>query len=337
MPRYNRVAVKFHTTDEQYIFPMRPHQHRIAVYPAARDEVLLDWLGKQPDLLSQHRAAELKKSLVAHWLAEGDNLRQDHRFIAAIGAIREALRLDSTPEALAKLKEVVTIQAQIDADFGAAQRQASDGHHGEAIRLLENVLRLKPDHAGAHGKLGGLYANAGKRAEAVEHLKAVARYDPDDAYGFNMLGWLAFRDGDGEAAVKAFRRADEILPFSAEINYRWGLALRLLERWPDAEARFRQVLAIDPNHAGGCQGLSDALRRQGHPEEAVRFARRAARLTDFENSDVLITLVEAYTAAGRAADAQNAAAQALDAARRNNPESAAQIQARLKKISARGG
>jgi tetratricopeptide (TPR) repeat protein len=335
MPTYNRVAVKFHTTNEQYIFPMRPHQHRIAVYPAARDEVLLDWLGKQPDLPSQHRAAELKKSLVEHWLAEGDRLRQDHRFMASIGAIREALRLGSTPEARAKLKEVVAIQAQIDADFGAAQRQASEGRHAEAIRSLESVLRLKPDHAGAHGRLGALYANAGKRAEAVEHLQAVAKYDPNDAYGYNMLGWLAFLDGDGAAAEKAFRRADEILPFSAEINYRWGLALRLQERWPDAEGRFRQVLTIDPNHAGGYQGLSDALRRQGHLEEAVRLARRAARLTDYENADVLITLVEAYAAAGRRADADKAAAQALEVARRNNPESAAQIQARLDKIKAR--
>jgi tetratricopeptide (TPR) repeat protein len=95
------------------------------------------------------------------------------------------------------------------------------------------------------------------------------------------------------------------------------------------------VLAVDPNHAGGCQGLGDALRRQGRAVEGVRLARRAAKLTDYQNADVLLSLAEAYADAGRFGDADAAAAKALDAAKTGEPNQADLIRARREDFRAR--
>ena len=65
-----------------------------------------------------------------------------------------------------------------------------------------------------------------------------------------MLGWLAYLDGKGQEAADLFRRADEVRPFTAEINYRWGLSLLLLERWAEAATlRLSSVTAAAASRA----------------------------------------------------------------------------------------
>jgi tetratricopeptide (TPR) repeat protein len=233
------------------------------------------------------------------------------------------------------LKEAAAIQEKIDTGLFAAQRQVEEHRYAEAIENLEGVLKVKPNSAKAHGKLGTLYAVVGQHERAMEHLRAVAEHDPDDAYGYNMLGWLAYLKGDGAGAVEAFRRADEISPFTAEINHRWGLALLLLGRWAEGDARFRQVLLINPKHAGACQGLSQALNKQGHLEEALSFALRAARLTRFQNADPLLTLIDAYAALGRWSEAEETATRALNTEEISSPHLLPQIRQRLEELRAR--
>jgi tetratricopeptide (TPR) repeat protein len=335
MPQFTRIQVFFHTEDERYVAPMRPREHRIGVYPPATQEVLLGWYRTQPDAHSRGEADRFTKALVGHWLAEADTYRREYRFMAALGALREAVRLDPGPATRAKLEEVAAIQAGLDADMFTAQHQIDERRYPEAAETLTKILAVKPDWSKAHGKLGTILAVLGQRDEAVGHLEAVARYDPDDAYGYGMLGWLAYLDGRAADAEEALRRADEIEPFDAKLNYQRGLALVALGRWAEAVACFRRVLSIDPNHAGGCQGLAHALGKQGQPAEAVRFARRAARLTGFQNPDVLLTLAGTYADAGRPADADAAAIQALDAAKASSPDVASQIRPRVEEIRAR--
>jgi tetratricopeptide (TPR) repeat protein len=262
MPRYNRVEVHFDTEDDQYVAPMRPHQHRIAVYPAARQEVLRAWHRAQPDTASRREADRLTELLVAHWLSEAEKQRQAYRFLAAIGALREAVRLDPTPAKRDRLHQAVAVRAKLDTGLYAALHLSDEQRFPEAIDALNELLTIKPDWARVHGKLGTLYAVTGQRERAVEHLQAVARYDPDDAYGESMLGWLAYLEDRAEDAVEALRQADDIEPYNAKINYHWGLALAKFGRWEEAGECFRRVLTIDPDHAGGCQGLSHALRQR---------------------------------------------------------------------------
>lgn len=336
MPARVWMNVHFQTEDDLYVPPIRRHEHRIAVYPVARQEVLLAWYRTQVDAPSRQEAARLTKALVGHWLAEADNRCRAYRFMAAIGAIREALRLDPAPATHAKLKAVVAIQARLDADLVEANRHLEGGRPAKAIETLDKILAVKPDWATAHGKLGMAYASTGASERAAKHLRAVADCDPNDAYGYAMLGWLAFLQDKAADAEEAYRRADELEPFSAKLKYQRGLALRKLGRLKEAIECFRRGLTIDPNHGGICQALSDALRHQGQAAEAVRFGRRAARLTRFQNPDVLVTLAEAYAAAGRFADADATATRALTVARTGNPELVPHIRRSLEGFRARG-
>ena len=89
-------------------------------------------------------------------------------------------------------------------------------------------------------------------------------------------------------------------------------------RWSEAGERFRHLLKMDPKHAGGLDGLAQALRHQAQPAEAL-FVRRAVRLTDSQNTGILLTLTEVYADLGRFAEAEDAAGRAMELAERREP------------------
>jgi tetratricopeptide (TPR) repeat protein len=335
MPRHYKINVWFDTEKDHFVPPIRRWQHRIAIYPEARREVLLGWYRTQTDPHSRQETDRLTRELVAHWLDEAERCRREYRFLQAIAAAREALRFDTRPAVAAKLQEAIANKTRLDEDLAAALRLFHSQQITDAIQAFQKVLADKPDMATALSKLGTLYAMMGQRELATKHLQQVARCDPDDAQGYSMLGWLAFRDGKAVEAVEAYQKADSIEPYNAQINYQLGLSLSRLGRMPEATRCFREVVAIDPRHAGGCQALSDALRQQGDIAESIRYGKRAAALTHGENADVLVTLAAAYADAGKAAEAEKTVEKALDVARKSDPKLVALLQRRIDEIRKR--
>jgi tetratricopeptide (TPR) repeat protein len=292
----------------------------------------LNWYRAQTDQASRLEATHLAKMLADHWVEESSKFRREHRFLAAIVALREALRFDDSPTMREKLREVVAIQRKIDAGLFTAQHQMDEHRYPEAIETLQSLLTIKPDFAKAHGKLGTLYAVMGKNDVATKHLEAVAQFDPDDAYGFSMLGWLAYLQGRPDEAVKAYRQADAIEPFSSKTNYHMGLALAKMGQTTEASSAFKRALAIDPKHAGACQGLSHALRESGQVAESLQYAVRAAKLTQYQNADILLTLVDAYAASGRFREAEEIGVKARSIAQETAPDLIPQIELRLQQV-----
>jgi tetratricopeptide (TPR) repeat protein len=201
-----------------------------------------------------------------------------------------------------------------------------------AIPLLKRMLEINPNSALAHGELGSIYSGLGNRKEAVEHLQAVARCEPTDPYGLIRLAEMTRREGRADEAAALCAKANEVDPASQLNRNLWGLVLLDQRRWADAEKQFRRVLLGDPTHWESNRGLSEALRQQGQAAEAVRFARRADHWSEGQNPEVLVTLGDAYAAAGRSTDARSAFDRALSAAGRVRPDLAATIRERLRNL-----
>ena len=334
MPRYIKINVNFETEDDNFVPPIRRTDHRIAIHSRARQEVLLEWHRRQSDPESSGEVRRLTQTLVDDWLAESETCRQEYRFLGAVAALREAYRIDPQPATREKIDKMVEVRARRDRDLATADRLSTDGQYTKSIEMLQNLLQIKPDDAAVHGKLGTALAATGRNEAAIEHWKAVAEYDPDDPYGYAMLGWLAFLQNRLEESIDAFRRADEVDPFQARINYHWGLALLKLGRWDEAEGRFRHLLEIDPRHAGGEEGLAQALRNRGQPGEALMYAQRATDHTGSKNAGILLSLAEVYADLGRWAEAEETAELALEVAKAGDPKSAAHCRQRRDRLLA---
>ena len=104
------------------------------------------------------------------------------------------------------------------------------------------------------------------------------------------------------------------------------------ERWADAEKQFRKSLLVNPAHPGCNRGLSESLRHQCQPEEAIRFARRAVRWSKSPDAETLLTLADAYATANRTQEARETLEQALAAANGTSAGLAPVIRDRLRAL-----
>jgi tetratricopeptide (TPR) repeat protein len=319
----------YSTADEQYL-PLAPRaEHRIGVYPEAKQTVLLAWLRAQNDDASRAESLLLSAKITQFWLNEGTERVRVGRLRGAIGAFREGLRIGPDPTTREHLRVALARQLELD---GLTQALRETERAEEAVPLLKKMLEVNPSSAFAHGELGAIYARTGNPEEARIHLRAVARYEPTDSFGLTWLAEMALRDGRTDEAAALCAEAEQINPVSVLNRHIWGLVLLKQERWPDAEKQFRKVLLSDPTHTGSNAGLSDALRRQGDAREAVRFARRAVHWNKGPNAELLLTLADAYTAAKRSADAHATLTRALAVAEETAPPLVPTIRNRLRAL-----
>jgi tetratricopeptide (TPR) repeat protein len=332
MPQRIWMNSHFYSTADDDYLPVAPRsEHRIAVYPRAKQAVVLAWLRQQKDAKSSAEAGRVAAELAGRWLKEAEQRRGAGRLKAAMSAYREALRAVPAPTTRARLREVLARQKELD-DLHMALAGAGRRGPDVAVQILKKVLQLKPDDARAHSELGTIYAMTGRRGEAIPHLQAVAKHDPNNSTGLTRLAWMAHVEGRPDEAAALCAQADRVGPGQPANHYVWGMALVKLGRWADAEKQFRKALRSRPTDQRANQGLSEALRHQGQAEEAVRFARRAVHWGDPKDPEVLLTLADAYVAANRVRDARRALEQALAIAETNNPPLAQAIRNRLRQL-----
>ncbi len=304
MPSYLKINVNFQTADDNYVPPLRRTEHRIAVYPQARDELLLKHFRSQPD--KSERVAELTASLSAHFTREAESMRSQHRPLAVIAALRELVRINPTDEHKRLLHEAVKFHEDLDAKFAESLRLLRDGFQVKGMAELEQILKLNPRDSKAHGRLGMEYAKAGNMLLAKQHLSAVADLDPNDTYGDTTLAWIAFLEGSFAESLRLYEKAEHFEPGEAKIKFQKGLALVRLGRAEEAIESFKKCLAIDPLNSNANEALIQGLIQLGRADQAIEFAERIARSTNLQNAQSIAVLAEVYRKAGRLRQAEKA-------------------------------
>jgi tetratricopeptide (TPR) repeat protein len=103
---------------------------------------------------------------------------------------------------------------------------------------------------------------------------------------------LALEQGtDGRTAAAAYRTATARWPASPGAWFGLGNAYYRLNDYAAAEAAFRQVLEVRPDHAAALNNLAYVLLQRGRLDEARQAAERAAAI-DPANPDYRATLEE---------------------------------------------
>jgi tetratricopeptide (TPR) repeat protein len=337
MPEQSKIQVFFQTEEDRYVAPVKRYEHKIGIYPRARQSVLLDWHRTQTAPESQREAEQLTKQLGEAWKLECDTREKQFRFLAAIDACREATRFDPSTFNQEKLQQLIALQSGIDTDYQDGQWHAREGRHVQAVEHFQRILAVKPDYALAHGRLGTAYAAVGEKQLAIKHLRLAESHDPNEPYAPAMLGWLAYLDEDYDMALEHYARAEAIEPYSAMINARMGVALVKAGRDTDAILRLTRAITIDPRDSNAFLGLSQAHRRAANASESLKYGLRAARLTRLEKPEILLNLAEAYAEVGQWAKAITTAEQALAIVPPRQSSLAAQIRIRLDEFRTRRG
>jgi len=135
----------------------------------------------------------------------------------------------------------------------------------EAVLAFQEVVRLDPDLAEGHFRLGLGYESIGKREEAeAEYKKAVAAYkkylddNGDDPEAHYDLGQTYAGLGQYNEAVREYREATKFKEDDPDMYYDLGVALSKLAQYDAAAAAFSKSLEIDPDHYRAQDGLDEA-------------------------------------------------------------------------------
>jgi Flp pilus assembly protein TadD len=153
-----------------------------------------------------------------------------------------------------------------------------------AVQVLEQAVKLDPNNAEAHLRLGMSYAALDRKPEsddeykkAIELFKKKVEADPKDASSFFYLGEaynFLHRDED---ATRNYREATRLNEKDEEAWYQLGMSLIKLARYSEAVNAFQKALELDANDYRASDGLQEAQEgaqriREGkkHNEEMLK-------------------------------------------------------------------
>jgi len=146
------------------------------------------------------------------------------------------------------------------------------------VASSEMLVRHFPRDAGHRANLGGSYLEVGRLGEAIRELEEAVRLDPDHLHAQNFLGGAYFNAGRFDDAIRHLQRAVTLAPDHAPLHYNLGRALGAAGRTADAKQEFQRALAIDPDLAEAHQGMGAMLFAEKRMAEALQHLKRAVDL-----------------------------------------------------------
>lgn len=163
------------------------------------------------------------------------------------------------------------------------------GREGEAVALLEDLLRIDPGHAEALARIGAV--RAADPAAARPYLEEAVRLQPRRVEYLQQLGVCYLRLGDHRRAEATLRRGLELTPNDRDLVNNLTVVLTLEARYAEAEAALRGLLETDPAFAEARNNLALCLLYQGRAAEAEAEVRRSLAVAP-ELRDARLTLSE---------------------------------------------
>ena len=228
---------------------------------------------------------------------------------------------------------VTTENAVARLNLGVALEQA--GQTNEALAQYRESLRINPERAQAHNNVANLLAASGNKEEALIHYREALRLNKKAPLAHLNLGTTLLEMGRFDEAMQHYAAAKRLSPDDPRPPYLMGKASLQQKRSADAVAHFRDVLRLAPSDFRTLTLLarvlsSDADAKLRNGTEAIALAERANELTRGSEAFVLDTLAMAYAEAGRFAEAERAAQQAIAvAAKAGANDDVAAVQQRL--------
>ena len=127
--------------------------------------------------------------------------------------------------------------------------QLIESKPAEAVKLLQQAIRLDPELPTLHYELGLALHAIGDEADAEPELREAASRTPDSAAAHNYLGIVLFQMGDAKAALEEFRAAAKLAPKDPNAHFNLGEALARTGDSNSAVEELRVAAGLAPGDA----------------------------------------------------------------------------------------
>jgi len=138
----------------------------------------------------------------------------------------------------------------------------------EAVKILEQALRLDPQRVAIHYQLGLAFHAIGDEADAAAELREAVAGMPDSAPAHNNLGMALFQLGDPKASIDEFRAAARLAPKDPNAHFNLGEALARTGDSAGAVAELRVAASLAPADASLSRLVKSVETALATPENA---------------------------------------------------------------------
>ena len=243
--------------------------------------------------------------------------RQIGGLLARIGFAYQ--ELDEFDQAIAALEAAVELSpSDLSFELQLGQTLVVARRFPEALEVVRGAQERHSDNLSLSRLEAQALSGDGELDEAVSVLRSALEIHPDEPFAYVALANL-YGDADQfDEAQRILEAADERVPGNESILFQLGAVSERQQQYADAERRFRQVLAGDPQHAGALNYLGYMLADRGvRLEESVALLWRAIAI-DPHNGAFLDSLGWAYFKLNQFALAEPHLQQASDQLRSNS-------------------
>ena len=194
--------------------------------------------------------------------------------LALAAKMLDAGRARSAAALLEPLLETYPENVELANDLGIALRLV--GREQDALALLAEGLRRRPDYAPFHFNFAILQERLGETALAERHLREALKLNANLDGGPRRLANILVRTGRVEEARAILEQAAAAHPVRAELRFFAGMVAGTQGDWPAAVAHLDAAARAAPNHDRAQLLLATALAEVGE-FAAAAAARDAAR------------------------------------------------------------
>lgn len=152
------------------------------------------------------------------------------------------------------------------------------GRNADAARVYREIIRIRPDLAGAYGNLGLALLGLGRFAEAAAAQEQALRLQPEFPEAANNLGNALAGLGRWEEAAAAHLRALALRPDYPEAHNNLARALGKLNRHPEAISHLLAAIDLKPDFGAAHFNLGAEYLALGRHADALAETRRALAL-----------------------------------------------------------
>lgn len=181
-------------------------------------------------------------------------------------------------QAVSLLREVVRLKPEmVEAQLQLGMALSMDGRIEEAGRVLDDALRREPNNPRVLHARALAHLKQGQAGKALELLDKALAQRKDYAAAVVARGDALQALGRSEQALDAYQRAIAMAPGSSLPHALMAQTLAHLKRPAEAEKAYREALRIDPDNIRIANNLAVLLANQKTSlDEALSLAKRAA-------------------------------------------------------------
>jgi protein O-mannosyl-transferase len=210
-----------------------------------------------------------------------------------------------TNEAVAHLEQAIRINPNTaEAHQSLAVILREKGEYDRAREHFRAALQLKPYNPSVHCDYAGMLVKKGELDEAAAEFKVAIGLEPRLRPALFGLGDVLMSRGEVGSAAQVFSEALKVDPDDPEANYRYASALTLQGNLKKAIEHYRRGLRQFEDSAEALNNLAWILATNPDSEvrngaDAVKFAEKACKLTEYKRPLFIGTLAAAYAEANR--------------------------------------